>query len=827
MSCDLPFLERERYSGKNHPGWEEVFQAVGHIVLILDAHHRVMAANSAALKALGCGEEDLLGRHCYEIFHAGERPPEGCPLRKMLESGRLETFEMELEVLDRSFLVSCTPVFKNGELDAVIHVATDISGRKSAEEQSLHLNRKLRAISACNQAMVRSVDEQTLLDDVCRIICDVGGYRMAWVGVAEQDEDKSVRPVASAGFDDGYLAGARISWADTERGRGPTGTAVRTGKTSYFHDLIDDPKAVLWRERALKRDYRCSIALPLPDANGSVLGALTIYSSMIGAFTPDEAVLLEELAGNLAYGIVALRTREERRRADEARSLLVSLIESTNDAVLAMDLDGTIISWNNGAERIYGYSSAEIIGKTVDSLVPESRHDEIRAILESIKGGRSISHFESERTSKSGTVFPVSMTVSPILDPNGKIICASVIARDISELKKAEEERKNLEQYLIQAQKLEAIGALAGGIAHDFNNVLSPIIGFAEIALMKISPDNPFLDDFQCIRDAGLRAKALVSQILAFARKTENQKTPVPVGSIIKEVLKFIRASVPATIDIRSNISSEAAHGMVLGDPTQIHQIIMNLCTNAAHSMLESGGVLTVSLGCSEIGPAPALQNDAVVGPGLRLSVSDTGRGMTEEVIARMFEPFFTTKIQGEGTGLGLSVVYGIVRSLGGTISVESRPGEGTAFHIDLPMMDNPENMEAITPTVVPARGRGEALLVDDEAMLTRVGKEMLECLGFEVLAMNRSPEALRIFRENPDRFSLVVTDQTMPHMTGIELTRAMLSLRPALPVVLCTGFSETVSEEVAKKAGVRELLQKPLGIQALSDAIWRIQGNT
>ena len=1131
MNSERCFQKRKIVLSRKNPEWKQIFKSIGNMVLVLDPDRRIMAANRTVLELLNRNEGQLLGKYCREVFECNINSMESCPVQRILQSNGMETIRMESEMLGKAFQISCTPIFKNGKLSAVIHTATDISERKEAEERSLLLNRKLLAISACNKAMVRAVDEQALLDDVCRIICDVGGYRMAWVGMAEADENKSVRPIAWAGFEDGYLAEAGISWADTERGRGPTGTAIREGKTSYFHDFAGDPHAVPWRISALERNYRCSIALPLPDSAGKTLGALTIYSAKPNAFIPDEVLLLEELAGNLAYGITALRTSEERRRADEARSLLVSLVESTDDAVIATDLEGMTLSWNNGAERIYGYtpaeiigkpielllpenrrdekqiilktiqrgksishfetervakdgtvvpvsmsvspvidpkgkiickaviardiskrkeaeaqlillnrkllalgacnramvrsvdeqtllddvcriicevggyrmawvgmvepdenktvrpvawagvedgylaeveiswadtekgrgptgtairtgetsyfrdllsdprvlpwtesvldrnyrssialalpdskgktfgaltiysvkpnafipsevllleelagnlaygitalrtreernradearsllvsliestndaviatdldwrtivwnngaerlygySPAEIIGKSIAPLLPESRRDEMQDIMETIKSGKSISHFETERVAKNGTVVPVSLTASPVFDSNGKVICASVIARDISKRKKAEEERRNLEQHLVQAQKMEAIGVLAGGIAHDFNNILSPIIGFAELGLQDVPPDSPLHRDLKSIHGAGLRAKDLVAQILAFARKTEHQKAPVPLGSIIKEVLKFLRASVPVTIDIRYNISSEAVHGMVLGDPTQIHQIVMNLCTNAAHAMRESGGVLAVSLVCSHISAEPASECDAVTGPCLRLSVSDTGHGMTKEVREKIFEPFFTTKVQGEGTGIGLSVVYGIVQNLGGAISVESEPGEGTLFHVDLPMFDNSINVKSETPNVVPAKGKGEALLVDDEVFLTQVGKRILGRLGFEVLAVNRSPEALKIFREDPYRFSLVVTDQTMPDMTGLEMVRAMLALRPELPVIMCTGFSETVSEETAKKAGVREFLLKPLDMQALSDAVRRIQAS-
>ena len=443
-------------------------------------------------------------------------------------------------------------------------------------------------------------------------------------------------------------------------------------------------------------------------------------------------------------------------------------------------------------------------------------------ILETINNADSILHLETERIKRDGTVIPVSLTVSPVRNPEGKIFCASVISRDITQRKQAEAERQDLEQQLRQVQKLEAIGNLAGGIAHDFNNILSPIIGYTEMALMGMDETLPLYRDLEQVLGAGLRAKELTKQILTFARKTENRKEPVRISLIVKEALKLLRASLPSTIEIRQGFSPGTEQGCVMGDPTQIHQILMNLCTNAGHAMRTDGGILGVRLAKIEIGKMVAAQHDAVPGPYLELSVSDSGHGMTEEVKQRIFDPYFTTKGKGEGTGLGLAVVYGIVRDLGGFIYVDSKPGVGTTFRVFLPLSTEKDYREDASPLVLPVRS-GRVLFVDDETVLVEMGRRMLERLGYDVTAVSSSLKALDLFREGPDRFDLVITDQTMPYMTGAHLAREILAVRRDIPVILYTGFSEAISEEKAKSIGIREILMKPLTLNSLSCAIQRI----
>lgn len=386
-------------------------------------------------------------------------------------------------------------------------------------------------------------------------------------------------------------------------------------------------------------------------------------------------------------------------------------------------------------------------------------------------------------------------------------------------LKTAELEQS--QRQIMQAEKMVAIGLLAGGIAHDFNNILSTIIGYTEMALEDIDLGHPINKSLQQVYKAGLRAKDLVAQILIFARQSEYEKKPVLVSLIVKETLQLLRASLPSTIDIQSRFTPDAVNGAVLGEPTKIDQILMNICTNAAHAMKGKGGTLTVTLTADVIDPETALSQHVEPGPCLRLTIADTGHGMAPETRQKIFEPYFTTKAQGEGTGLGLSVVYGIVQSLKGCIVVESQLNIGTTFHIMLPLITDADCSPPAEKTPFPKSIRfGTVLLVDDEVVLVDMVRSMLERLGHTVVACQKSPEALAAFHQEPGRFDLVLTDQTMPQMTGIQLAQDILRIRPDIPIILCSGFNELTTLNRAKEIGIRGTLPKPFSIRQLADAI-------
>ena len=391
------------------------------------------------------------------------------------------------------------------------------------------------------------------------------------------------------------------------------------------------------------------------------------------------------------------------------------------------------------------------------------------------------------------------------------------IATDISRIKDLEKESLRIQAQLQQAQKMEAIGTLAGGIAHDFNNILSAVIGYTEIALADMPEDTSQHRNLQEVLKAGSRARDLVKQILTFSRQTEQELKPLQINQIVRETLKLLRASLPTTVKISQDIQSDSA---VLADPTQVHQVIMNLCTNAAHAMRTKGGQLKIDLSDVVLGGS-FIEQHPYLSPGvyIKLRVIDTGHGMEKAILDRIFDPFFTTKERGEGTGMGLAVVLGIVKSHGGTITVESEVGKGSIFNVFLPVIMREVDHEVKTRAPIPT-GTERILFIDDEKSLVDLGQQILERLGYKVTIRTSSVEALELFMEQPEKFDLVITDMTMPNMTGDELAGKLMNIRADIPVILCTGYSERISRERAHGLGIKEFILKPIVMRELAEKV-------
>ena len=384
-------------------------------------------------------------------------------------------------------------------------------------------------------------------------------------------------------------------------------------------------------------------------------------------------------------------------------------------------------------------------------------------------------------------------------------------------------EQRKLEARLQHTHKMEAIGTLAGGIAHDFNNMLGMILGFTEIALLDLPQGSRSYTSLHKALGATHRAKDLVRQIVAFSRPVDQERKLIDITPVIHESLKLIRASLPTTIEIREDIT---CRGAILGDPSEIEQLIMNLCTNAYHAMRGQVGLLDISLRDIDLKTIQTFDyKDLSPGKYVRLTVSDTGCGIDPAIRDRIFDPYFTTKPTGEGSGLGLSIVHGIVTNYGGSIKVDSTPGQGATFDIYLPAVARESSESGPEANQAAPTGTGTVLYVDDEAALVEVGKLMLELLGYRVVAATNSMEALKMFMDQPDEFDAVVTDMTMPNMTGVELARKVMEIRPEIPIILCTGYSDLINKEKAKELGIRGFLMKPFNLLGLSTMMKNVLG--
>jgi len=1232
-----------------------VFEHSSDVIYTLDCDLRVTSVSTSVERHLGYRTEELVGRQFNDINVLAPESLEAAfkDALQTLAGGTVPTAEYVFIRKDGSRVigeVSGSPLVEDGKIVGLISVARNITERKRAEEEFARVNRALRMLSDTNQALIQITDETALLNEVCRIVVDVGGYRMAWVGFAEHDEAKTLRPAAHAGFDSGYIESANVSWADNERGRGPGGVAIHTGQPSMARNIPEDPAFAPWREEAIWRGYQSIIALPL-ISEGLTLGALGIYAGEADAFDVKEAEILKELADDLAFGITSLRTRAKRDFAEEAlrhsekektilseianifltipdeamygevlavvlhvinskfgifgyigengdlvipsltkeicrecqvpgksivfpsdswgdslwgrairekrafysdgpfhtpkghirvdhfltmpivygqetiglisiankdggytnedkdlleriasyispilnarlqrdvqerkRGLAVealrnaereksAILDAMSELLLFLDTnmrviwsnnavhrqfnmlpdqlegkycyealhglnrpcricpvakvietggpcmiddfsslgkrwtmraypvkneeekvvgiveivtditkrkraeealkeseqhlqsiiqgspipsfvignDHKVIYWNKALEELSGIKAEEVTGtrqhwrafyskerpcladilvdddtaqipllyqgkysaskflegayeatdffpelgengkwlrftaaairnsqgnlvgaiETLEDITDRKRAEEAlmqteekyRSIFEnSVMGifqttleGRIISanqafarilgyespdeimstvkdvsrqlyvypeqraeflhcieergivqDFQVQFFRKNRSIAWITVNARAVRDSSGKLLYIEGANQDITD-------QKILETQLRQAQKMEAIGTLAGGIAHDFNNILSAIMGYTDMALSDHKLDDNLRHYLNQVFRAGERARDLVKQILTFSRQSDEKLRPLRVSPIIKEVLKLLKASLPSTIIIRQEIQPDP--DTVLADPTHVHQMLMNLCTNAAHAMRERKGELKVTLSPVEIKPRDALIIHHGLTPGryLKLAVSDTGVGVAPEIMDRIFDPFFTTKKPGEGTGMGLSVVHGIVKSYNGAITVESEVRKGTEFRIYLPLLMETECGQEIQAAVHIPGGKECILFVDDEEVLVDLGMGMLTGLGYEVVGRTSSLEALELFRAKPNRFDLVITDMTMPSMTGSELAQEIMRMRPDVPVILCTGFSETITPEKVKAIGLKDFVMKPL----------------
>jgi PAS domain S-box-containing protein len=492
----------------------------------------------------------------------------------------------------------------------------------------------------------------------------------------------------------------------------------------------------------------------------------------------------------------------ERKQAEASIRKLSQAIEQSPVSIVITDVAGRIEFVNAQFTQVTGYTYAEALGQNPRILKSgETPAEEYRRLWKTIGSG-GVWQGEFHNRKKNGELFWEQATIAPVRDADNVITHYVAVKEDITE-------RKKLEAQFRQVQKLEAIGLLAGGIAHDFNNILSAITGYAEISMFEIEPESPVSEYLAHVLEAGGRAKELINQIMMFSRETEQELRPIRIALPVKEALKLIRASVPVSIEMRSEILSQAS---ALADHTQVHQIMMNLCTNAAHAMRENGGLLHVRLTDITIDAADHRKNYPDTKPGeyIRLTVSDQGHGIDAFNLHRIFDPFFTTKEKGEGTGMGLSVVHGIVKSCGGSIYVHSRIGAGSIFEILIPALESAVQDDIALQKPVPM-GSETILFVDDEAMIVDIAKPMLTSLGYRVTVRTSAMEALEAFKNNPDGFDLVITDLTMPKMSGLDLAEKILQIRPGLPIVLCTGFGASMNEEQVVRRGVRGIIFKPI----------------
>ncbi len=769
-----------------------IFESAPDSIFIKDRFLAYTSINPAMEKLFRLSQNDLIGLTDEELYgpEIGAKTQEE-DLRVL--NGEIINNEITLPVGKsmQTFSVVKAPMYDhNGEIVGICGIARDVTERKRATETR-------NVMYEISDAVSQTKDLREFFRSVQTSLGRVIDTKNFYIALYNAENDTLTLP---------YHIDEKDKFTEIPAGKTMTAYVIRTKKSL----LVTEEEI---KTLAEKKEIEIVGALPkvwlgVPLMSGSqVIGVLAVQNYQNkSAFSREHVDFLEFVSGQIAAAI-------ERKKAEEDRIRLATAMQYTADGIVVTDENAKILYVNPAYEKITGYSAEELIGKN-PKILKSGRHNKAfyQNLWNTLIAGEIWKGMFTNRK-KSGAEYQEEATISPIFDENGKIINFVAVKRDVTE-------QLNMQTRLRQAEKMEAIGTLAGGIAHDFNNIIAAIIGYAELSIDDAESDR-LKRNLEQILKASRRAKDLVQQILAFSRRSDEKRRPLQINPIIKEAMKLMRATIPATIEIRTNISSKDSY--ILGDPTQIHQLMMNLCTNAAHAMREKGGLLEVNVRDVEMDKDSVQQyQELKPGPYVKIMVRDTGTGIDPQIIDRIFEPYFTTKGVGDGAGMGLALVHSIVKSYRGEIVVYSEKGKGTTFNIFLPRIQAPVKQEREKKKDLP-RGTEKILFVDDEKNIVNVGSQILRRLGYQVAVATSAQSALEIFEKNPDEFDLIITDQTMPRMNGDELARKILAIKPEIPIILCTGYSEVVSKEKAKQMGIAEFLMKPLFSGDLAGVVRRV----
>ncbi|MDY6990257.1 MAG: PAS domain S-box protein [Thermodesulfobacteriota bacterium] len=751
-----------------------ILQTAGEAILVCDNDGRIIRANSAAQEF---AEAPLLLKPFDDVFHLQmapkdhHKPASPFSVVQVLQGDPLYGEEIMLRQEnkdERFFLLSATHLQSEESTVGCVLVLTDKTRSKQLE-MALEAERRRLAVT------LSSIGDAVIAADLKARIVLMNRVAESLTGWSEEEAiGHSLHEVFHA-----------VNEKTREPCEDPVQNVLETGKTI---GLARD--TLLVSRDGTERSIADSGA-PIFDKDGNTFGVVLVFRDVTESKRAEEALMESERLLNEVGSIAQIGGWE----TDLERGGKATWTKGTYDIV--------------EIEPTYSIPGSD---DHVEWYLPEYR-EMIRKKMEDLIETKVPMQFEAMLKTKKGNL-KWCQALGEAVERGGKVVKLRGTFQDITE-------RKRLEDQLRQAQKMESIGTLAGGIAHDFNNILAAVMGYTEMALGDAPRGSTLKANLEEVFRGGKRAADLVRQILAFSRLSDHERKPLQVAPLVKEALKLLRSSLPASIELRSHIESDLHH--VLADPTQIHQITMNLCTNAAHAMRQDGGILHVDLTQVEL-DADAVGQFTDITPGtyLKLTVSDTGHGMSPQTLERAFEPYFTTKEKGRGTGMGLSVVHGIVKAYGGTIKADSEPGKGATFDVYLPAKrgEAREREEAVAslPT-----GKERILFVDDEPTLVDLGKLRLERLGYKVTSRTSSAEALEVFKAKPEAFDLVITDMTMPEMSGDRLAQEIMTLRHDMPVILCTGYSDQISRELAEEMGIKAFVMKPTAMQDLAETARRI----
>lgn len=750
------------------PSSSDLFNAIRQPTFILDTRHTILAANEAASELTGQPVNRLVGKKCFQILHGGGRAPVECPLGKVLQTNKAHVADMAVEAFDRYLLVSCSPIFgESGSVEGIIHIAQDITERKTIEKALRESEERFRLIADYTHGLEFWRDVDGLLLWVNPAVERLTGYSV------EECRAMSDFPLEIVHPED--FQSVRELFGGMQVGK--------EGGKGYQFRIVHKNGSIRWMALSWQ---------PVFDSSGGHRGF-----RLSAGDVSDQKKTLEDL-----------RKSEQMYR---------ELFEKGSDLLCFHDLEGNLLETNLEFKKEYGWSKEELTQKNIRDLIPERYKADFSDYLRRIK---SSGHDEGilAMVAKEGRELIVEYRNVLVHDTKGTPIGVKGSARDITEKIRMHRERKKLEEQIRRVQKMEAIGTLAGGIAHEFNNILGIILGNAELAMDDSASHSSLSANLGQIREATMRARDIVRQLLNFSRRSEQRRRPLTVVPIVKEAALFMSNSIPATIRIQEDIS-RSTH-TILGEPSQVQQLLVNLLTNAAEAMHEKGGTLTVRLNNEVLGRTRerGLQK-LVPGNYVRLEVSDTGQGIAPDSVEKIFDPYFTTKGMGLGRGMGLTVAHSIVRDHDGAIHIDTEKGRGTTVSVLFPAAPEGLQTQSGDAETLPG-GNEEILVVDDEEQLARLTKIILERLGYGVEMRTDPVEALDLITADPHKFDLVVTDLTMPHMAGSDLAARILDVNPEMAIVLCTGYTDRMDESKLRGLGVRACLEKPLDRRKLAIAV-------
>jgi len=779
------------------------------IIFLVDLNINLITWNRTLEVVTGLAAEALKNKPVLELFVEEDRPSVLHSVQKCLEEGKREVEARLFNAHGGSTLFHIKGVLLKGEEGNVVGITgsgRDITERKRTEERLKKGFQLESALLRINTQILGGANTREVMGTACEAIVEMG-YRMCWIG--QPDPERIVRPIAYKGFTDGYLDNIDIRWNDSSGEKGPTETAIRTGQPCVIQNIRESPIFGPWREGALKRGYLSMAAFPLISGEGEGIGVLNVYSDREGAFGDEEVGRLGMFAQQSPMSIMSARRIESLRDANQR---LAFYMDRMPLAYIVWNLGFGVEEWNPAAERIFGWKARETIRKNAfELIIPEEARPHVERVWAKLLRGDESSYSLNANVRKDGKIITCEWFNALLRDESGSVSGVLSMAHDVTE-------KTELERQLQTAQRMEAVGTLAGGIAHDFNNALTGIMGFGELMRLRLAGDPKSAADLDEIQRCAERAATLTRQLLTFARRQIIEPVNLNLSLLVADLMKLVGKVVGEHIEVKTSLEKNIP--TIRADCGQLEQVVMNLCLNARDAM-PKGGRLVVETGDVYLDEEYVRQNSYMrTGRYALLTVSDTGIGMDEKTCARVFEPFFTTKGPDKGTGLGLAMVYGIVKQHGGFIHLYSEPGKGTTFKVYFPAIEaQPDAIPTIRREEIVRGGTETILLAEDEEAIRVLVERTLKELGYTVLVARNGEEAIEIFRQKKE-IVLAVLDVVMPRKGGKEAFEEMHKQNPRLKVIFMSGYSAGAIHDSFVLTASLPFLQKPFGPTILARKI-------